>query len=86
MNIHLERLFKETQRPQVPELEKIIRRSDKYEKRQSNLEREDFETELRTYSNQLAKNAAGISNSGVFEKKVTEELDTLMGRFKIYGI
>lgn len=86
LKIHLERLFQESQKPNVEVVSRIDRKMMKEARKTDDVERDDFESELRLYSAQLAKNVAGISKSQVFEQKVTEELDTLMARFKIYGI
>lgn len=89
LRIHLERLFQEAQKPRVEVSERVDRKQEREARKAASgaqIERDDFEADLRQYSAQLAKNVAEVSKSEVFERKVTEELDSLMARFKIYGI
>ena len=89
LTIHLERLFQETQKPHRQAFQSVDRKLERQARKAASaaqIERDEFEADLRQYSAQLAKNMAEVSRTQVFERKVTEELDTLMGRFKIYGI
>ena len=84
LKVHLERLFKESQRSVAKAETLEVSPEPGFEKRFTITN--DFEDEIKGMGIQIAKSLENIDNDSVFEQDVALEVDKLQERLKIYGL